>query len=185
MVRMSDSNPLFDSTGESKAATELVPLVYDELRKLAGARMASEAPGHTLDATALVNEVWLKLHGESFASKTGFIRAAAVAMRRILVDRARAKKAEKRGGGAARVPFDPDQVVCAGPDADVMAIDAALAEFAAVDPQAAELVQLRYFAGMSIADAAATLEISPRTADRLWVYAKSWLFAKLSPDFLA
>ena len=182
---MSDVNHSLDSTGDFKAAAELLPLVYDELRKLAGARMASEAPGHTLDATALVNEAWLKLNGESLATKTGFVRGAAVAMRRILVDRARAKKAAKRGGGAARAPFDPDGMVCAGPDVDVMAIDAALAEFAAVDPEAAELVQLRYFAGMSIPDAADALGISPRTADRLWVYAKSWLFAKLSPDFLA
>ena len=184
---MSEVTRLLDAAaaGDRKAAADLLPLVYDELRKVAAARMAAEAPGHTLDATALVNEAWLRLSGESFATKTGFLRAAAVAMRRILVDHARAKKAQKRGGAAARVPLDPDRVSCAGPDSDVTAIDAALAEFTAVDPQAAELVQLRYFAGLSIPDAAAALGISPRTADRLWVYAKSWLFAKLSPDFVA
>jgi len=164
---------------------QLLPQVYDELRKLAAAKMRNEADGHTLDATALVNEAWLKLNAESFSSKTGFVRAAAVAMRRILVDHARAKKAEKRGGLNARANLDPDQVAGVGPDSDIMALDAALAEFSAIDPQAAELVQLRYFTGMSIPDAAAALGISPRTADRLWVYAKSWLFAKLSPDFLA
>ena len=164
---------------------ELLPQVYDELRRLAAAKMRNEADGHTLDATALVNEAWLKLNAESFTSQSGFIRAAAVAMRRILVDHARAKKAEKRGGAAARADVDPDQLAAAGPDSDVVAIDAALAEFAAVDPQAAELVQLRYFTGMSIPDAAAALGISPRTADRLWMYAKAWLYANLSPDFLA
>lgn len=171
--------------GDHHAAADLLPLVYDELRKLAAAKMANERSDHTLNATALVNEAWLKLNAESFASKSGFVRAAAVAMRRILVDHARAKKANKRGGENPRLDRDPDQVVAAGPDSDIMAIDAALAEFATVDPQAAELVELRYFAGMSIPDAAAALGISPRSADRLWVYAKSWLFAKLSPDFLA
>jgi len=184
---MSDVTRLLDAAaaGDRQATADLLPLVYDELRKLAAARMAGESPGHTLDGTALVHEVWLKLNADSFASKSGFFRAAAVAMRRILVDYARFKKAEKRGGANARLPLDPDRVACTGLDSDVTAIDAALAEFAAVDPQATELVQLRYFAGMSIPDAAAALGISPRTADRLWVYAKSWLFAKLSPDFLA
>ena len=173
------------AAGDRRAANDLLPLVYDELRKLAAVRMAAEVPGHTLDATALVNEAWLRLNADSFASKSGFFRAAAVAMRRILVDHARGKKAEKRGGANARASFDPNRIADARPDPDITAIDAALAEFASVDAQAAELVQLRYFAGMSIPHAAAVLGISPRTADRLWVYAKSWLFAKLSPDFLA
>lgn len=164
---------------------DLLPLVYDELRKLAAAKLTVEKPGHTLDATALVNEVWLKLDGESFATKSGFFRAAAVAMRRILVDHARAKKAAKRGGAQARADLDPDVLAGRSADTDVMAIDIVLAEFAAVDPQAAELVQLRYFVGLSNADAALALGISSRTADRIWVYAKSWLYAKLSGDFLA
>ncbi len=187
LVRMSEVTHLLDAAaaGNRQAAADLLPLVYDELRKLAAARMAAEDHGHTLDATALVNEAWLKLNADSYASKSGFFRAAAVAMRRILVDHARSKKAGKRGGANARVQLDPERIAAARPDSDVTAIDAALAEFAAVDAQAAELVQLRYFAGMSIPDAAAALGISPRTADRLYVYAKSWLFAKLSPDFLA
>ncbi len=171
--------------GDRQATTDLLPLVYDELRKLAAVRMASEAPGHTLDATALVNEAWLKLNAVSFESKSGFFRAAAVAMRRILVDHARSKKAEKRGGANARAQGDPDLIAADTPNTDIIAIDAALLEFATIDPQAAELVQLRYFAGMSLPDVAATLGVSPRTADRIWLYAKSWLFAKLSPDFLA
>lgn len=164
---------------------DLLPQVYDELRRLAAAKMRNEDDGHTLNATALVNEAWLKLNAESFSSRTDFIRAAAVAMRRILVDHARAKRADKRGGAQARVPLDPDQIGTDSNHSDITAIDAALAEFAGVDPQAAELVQLRYFAGMSIPEAASALGISPRTADRIWTYAKSWLFAKLSPDFLA
>ena len=163
----------------------LLPQVYDELRRLAAAKMRQEADGHTLDATALVNEAWLKVNADTFASKTAFLRAAAVAMRRILVDHARRKKADKRGGPNARAALDPDRVAGSSPDTDLLAIDAALAEFAVVDPQAAELVQLRYFAGMGMAEAAGVLGVSTRTADRIWVYAKSWLFAKLSPDFLA
>lgn len=164
---------------------KILPQVYAELRKLAAAKMRHEADGHTLNATALVNEAWLKLNAESFSSKTDFVRASAVAMRRILVDHARAKKADKRGGNGARADLDPDQVAAPAPDGDVLTVDAALAEFANVDPQAAELVQLRYFAGMSMSEAAAALGISVRTAGRLWVYAKSWLFARLSSDFLA
>lgn len=165
---------------------ELLPQVYDELRKLAAAKMRYEAVGHTLDATALVNEAWLKLNGESFASRTEFIRAAAVAMRRILVDHARAKQADKRGGANnVRAALDPDQLAAPNPNSDVVAIDAALAELMVADPQAAELVQLRYFVGLSNVEAAAILGLSPRTADRLWLYAKSWLFAKISDDFLA
>jgi RNA polymerase sigma factor (TIGR02999 family) len=184
---MSDLTPLLESAqaGDRKAAAVLLPLVYDELRKLASAKLAAERPGHTLDATALVNEAWLKLDGESFATKSGFFRAAAVAIRRILVDHARAKKAAKRGGDQARANLDPDELANRAADTDVEGIDAALAEFAVIDPQAAELVQLRYFVGLSNANAALALGISPRTADRIWVYAKSWLYAKLSGDFLA
>lgn len=164
---------------------QLLPQVYDELRKLAAAKLAAESPGHTLDATALVNEAWLKLNGESFATKSGFFRAAAVAMRRILVDHARAKKAAKRGGEQARADLDVNMLAGQADNSDVIAIDAALAKFATVDPQAAELVQLRYFVGLSNAEAALALGVSPRTADRIWVYAKTWLFAELSGEFLA
>ncbi len=163
---------------------QLLPQVYDELRKLAAAKMAGERDGHTLDATALVNEAWLKLDGDSFASRTDFIKAAAVAMRRILVDHARAKNADKRGGGE-RVDLWPEQIFSGPTPPDVIDIDAAMAEFATIDPQAAELVHLRYFAGLSHAEAAALLGVSVRTADRIWVYAKSWLLVKLSGEFLA
>ncbi|MBX7106379.1 MAG: RNA polymerase subunit sigma [Gemmataceae bacterium] len=181
VTRFHDAPP----SGDHQAAAGLFPLVYGELRTLAAAKMAAEAPGHTLDATALVHDAWIKLRGQTFTSRSAYLRAAAVAMRRLLVDHARAKKAAKRGGVNARADLDPDQLPGLGANPDVEALDAALAEFAAVDPQGAELVQLRYFVGLSNADAALTLGISPRTADRIWVYAKAWLFARLSHSFLA
>jgi RNA polymerase sigma factor (TIGR02999 family) len=163
---------------------ELLPQVYGELRKLAQAKLACEKPGHTLDATALVHEAFLKLGGEqSFASRSGFLRAAAEAMRRILVDHARAKRADKRGGEWQRV--DLSDAVLPAEDSELLALDEALAEFAAVDPQAAELVQLRYFAGLTIPQAAEAMSISPRTADRLWSYARAWLFERIAGKKLA
>src|SRR5580704_1653873 len=136
---MSDITRLLEAaaSGDRRAAAELLPLVYDELRKLAGARMAAEAPGHTLDATALVNEAWLKLNGGSFTSKSGFLRAASVAMRRILVDHARAKNAAKRGGGQ-RVEYDMEQVAQSEHPAEVEALDDALIRLAQDQPQVAE-----------------------------------------------
>jgi RNA polymerase sigma factor (TIGR02999 family) len=170
--------------GSAHAAAEMLPLVYDELRRLAAAQMDRERDDHTLDATALVHEAYLRLGGEeSFATKSAFMRAAAGAMRRVLVDHARAKHAEKRGGSWNRVDL-PD---AAAPmdDSNLIALDEALAEFAKVDPQAAELVQLRYFTGLSIPKAAETLGISPRTADRTWAYARAWLFRRISGEKLA
>ena len=161
-----------------------LPQVYAELRRLAAAKMAGEPDGHTLDATALVHEAFVKLGGESFASPSAYLRAAAVAMRRILVDHARAKRADKRGGGR-RAGVEPDELPAPPADADVLAVDDALARFAAADPQAAELVTLRYFAGLTIPEAAAALGISPRTADRLWAFAKAWLYRELSGTILA
>jgi RNA polymerase sigma factor (TIGR02999 family) len=174
--RMSDVTKLLDAAaaGDRQAAADLLPLVYNELRKLAVARMASESPGHTLDATALVNEVWLKLNTDSFSSKSGFFRAAAVAMRRILVDHARAKKAGKRGGGH-RIDFDFDQLAQPERDAELDALDESLNRLALVHPQVAELVQLRFFAGLSIPEVAFVLGISPRSADDWWAYARGWL----------
>jgi RNA polymerase sigma factor (TIGR02999 family) len=166
------------------AADQLFPQVYDELRRLAAAQMACERGDHTLDATALVHEAYLKLGGEeSFATKSAFMRAAAEAMRRVLVDHARAKHADKRGGNWNRVDL-PD---AAAPmdDSNLIALDEALAEFAKVDSQAAELVQLRYFTGLSIPQAAETLGISPRSADRSWAYARAWLFRHISGEKLA
>ena len=165
--------------GDPHAAPQLLPLVYDELRKLAADRMAREAPGQTLQATALVHEAYLRLVDvetcREFHGRTHFFAAAAEAMRRILVDRARQKRSQKRGGGRVRVEFREDAL--AAPDAfdEILAVHEALAELAAADPQAAELVKLRYFAGMSIDETAAALGISPRSADRLWSYARAWL----------
>ena len=169
--------------GDPQAASQLLPLVYDELRKLAAAKLAREKPGHTLDATALVHEAFLRLGGEqTFATKSAFLRAAAESMRRILVDHARAKGADKRGGNWTRINL-PDAAARAAtvPDADLVALDDALAQFAGVDAQAAELVTLRYFTGLTIPQAADALGISPRTADRLWDYARAWLFRQLVP----
>jgi RNA polymerase sigma factor (TIGR02999 family) len=166
------------------AAAQILPLVYDELRRLAAAKLAHEPAGHTLDATALVHEAFLRLGGaQSFASRSAFMRAAAEAMRRVLVDHARAKRADKRGGDWNRIDL-PDAAVPID-DSNLIALDEALAEFARVDPQAAELVQLRYFTGLTIAQAAETLGISARSADRTWAYARAWLFRRISGEKLA
>lgn len=162
------------------------PAVYAELRRLAAAKMAGEPDGHTLDATALVHEAFLKLGAETFTCKAEFVRAAAVAMRRILIDHARARRADKRGGDRGRAAVHPDHLPSATPPgADVLAVDEALARFAVVDPQAAELVTLRYFGGMTLPEAAAAVGVSARTADRLWAFARAWLYRELSGTFLA
>lgn len=157
---------------------ELLPLVYDELRRLAAAKMRVESPDHTLDATALVHEVFLKLGSdESFSSKSGFLRAAAVAMRRILVDHARARLAAKRGGQVEQVVLHDFSAPL--PDSAIVELDEALTKLKATDPQAAELVQLRYFSNLTNVESAEALGISPRSADRLWSYAKAWLIREL------
>jgi RNA polymerase sigma factor (TIGR02999 family) len=161
---------------------ELLPQVYDQLRRLAAAQLASERPGQTLDATALVHEAYLKLGGErSFATPDDYLRAAAVAMRRILLDRARARGAAKRGGGR-RVDLEPLLLAATPPDEDLEALDEALNALAAEQPRVAELVQLRCFGGLTLAECAALLAISPRTADTWWAYARAWLAVRLSPD---
>jgi RNA polymerase sigma factor (TIGR02999 family) len=178
---MADVTRLLDAAaaGDRRAAADLLPLVYDELRKLAAARMASEAPGHTLDATALVHEVFLKLGAErSFATKSDYLKAAAEAMRRILVDHARARNAAKRGGGR-RVDLESGHLVVAEQDDDLAALDDALSRLAGEHPQLAELVQLRYFGGLTLAECAQALGVSPRTADTWWAYARSWLAVEL------
>jgi RNA polymerase sigma factor (TIGR02999 family) len=170
--------------GDPHAAGELLPLVYEELRQLATRKMAQEAPGQTLQATALVHEAYLRLvdvgRAQHWNSRGHFFAAAAEAMRRILVDHARHKQSQKRGGGRARL--DLDQLAAAATSErldDVLDIDAALVGLAGADPQAAELVKLRYFAGLSIPQAAAALGVSPRSADFLWAYARAWLLRSL------
>jgi RNA polymerase sigma factor (TIGR02999 family) len=167
--------------GDPRAAEQLLPLVYDELRKLAAAKLAQEKPGQTLDATALVHEAYVRLVGRpeprAYADRGHFFAAAAAAMRRILVDAARRRQTQKRGGGRRRQPLDG--VAAPEPDADLLGLDEALRKLAADDPQKARLVELRYFAGLTGDQAAAALGISPTTADRHWAYARAWLRAEV------
>ncbi len=166
--------------GDPHAADQLLPLVYDELRRLAAAQVAREKPGQTLDATALVHDAYLRLVGDQqFADRRHFFRVAAEAMRRILVDRARHKRRIKHGGGRERVPLEGVERAAEAPADDVLALDEALDRFAAVDPMKAELVKLRYFAGLSEEEAAAALGISRATASRYWNYARAWLIDAL------
>jgi RNA polymerase sigma factor (TIGR02999 family) len=170
--------------GERVAADELLPLVYDELRKLAAARLAHEPPGQTLQATALVHEAYLRLVGDdpgrAFDSRGHFFAAAA--MRRILVDRARDRRRQKRGGGHRRVRIDLEAILIEPPGDDLLALDEALESLAREDPVGAELVGLRAFAGLTLAEAAEVLGIGRRTADRYWAYARAWLCDALSGD---
>jgi RNA polymerase sigma factor (TIGR02999 family) len=170
--------------GDAHAAGRLLPLVYDELRKLAAARMAEEAPGNTLDPTALVHEAYLRLVGPEDAARWDnrghFFAAAAEAMRRILVEAARRKGREKHGGGRKRLDLDAAPAAAPDPRHDLVALDAALTKLAAAEPQAAKLVELRHFTGLSVAEAAQALGISPRTADRVWAFARAWLHRELT-----
>ena len=162
-------------------AAELLPLVYAELRSLAASRLTSERPGHTLSATALVHEAYLRVGGGNHFDHRGhFFAAAAEAMRRILVDHARRAQADKRGGGMTRHAADEWPITAPEPSEDLVALDAALDKFATVDPQKAELVKLRYFAGLTIEDAADALGISPATAKRHWAYSRAWLFREIA-----
>jgi RNA polymerase sigma factor (TIGR02999 family) len=165
--------------GDPRAAERLLPLVYGELRRLAAQKIAQETAGQTLQATALVHEAYLRLVGAEdmppWNSRGHFFAAAAEAMRRILVENARRKRSLKRGAGAVRCDLDEERLAAPQPSEDLLALDEALDRLAAADPKAAELVQLRYFAGLTLADAAEALDISPRTAGRLWAYARAWL----------
>lgn len=170
--------------GDQHAGDQLLPLVYDELRKLAAARMAQESPNQTLQATALVHEAYLRLvaGGQDASVWDGrghFFAAAAEAMRRILVDNARRKQRVKHGGDVNRIDIDELAIAAPNPQEDLLALDAALSKLKSVDEPAAELVQLRYFAGLTLVEAASVLKISPRSADRAWVYAKAWLHREL------
>src|SRR5262245_27366045 len=163
--------------GDPQAAEQLLPLVYEELRKLASAKIAHEAPGQTLQATALVHEAWLKLAGtnrQQWHGRAHFFGAAAEAMRRILIDKARHKASQKHGGDRPREELH-DSIQVRAPAVEILAVHDALDALAAQDPLAAEVVKLRYFVGMTIAEIADALDLSPRTADRQWAFARAWL----------
>jgi RNA polymerase sigma factor (TIGR02999 family) len=175
--------------GDPHAAEQLLPLVYEELRQLAAARLAQEKPGQTLQATALVHEAYLRLvdteQAQQWNSRGHFFAAAAEAMRRILVDRARHRGSRKAGGGRARCDLDALEIALPEIPEDLLALDEALNKLAATDKKAAELVHLRFFAGLPLPEAAQLLGISPRTADRLWAYARAWLHQEIqgtAPD---
>lgn len=172
--------------GDPSAAEQLLPLVYDELRKLAAERMAQEKPGQTLEATALVHEAYLRLVDantvQRWNSRGHFFAAAAEAMRRILIESARSKAREKRGGDWKRVDFDELDVTTSVSPEQLVALDDALARLAVLDHLAGELVKLRYFAGLALDQAAAALGVSTATAYRHWAYARAWLASELSKD---
>ena len=172
--------------GDPRAAEQLLPLVYHELRKLAAQKLATEKPGQTLQATALVHEAYLRLvdveQAQHWNSRGHFFAAAAEAMRQILVQNARRRSRVKHGGGRARVDVDDLEIAAPERSEDLLALDEALSQLAAADPQAAELVKLRYFAGCTIPQAAEVLGVSPRSADFLWAYARTWLFQKLQGE---
>ncbi len=172
--------------GDPKASDQLLPLVYNELRRLARQRLAEERSGQTLQATALVHEAYLRLVGKGceqpWNGRGHFFAAAAEAMRRILIENARRKIALKRGGDLSRRELDGEQLIAPEPREDLLALDGALNKLAVVHRQAADLVQLRYFAGLTLPEAAEALDISPRTAGRLWTYARAWLRREIERD---
>lgn len=169
--------------GDPRAAEQLLPLVYQELRQLAAQKLAQEHPGQTLQPTALVHEAYLRLVDvtkvQHWNSRGHFFAAAAEAMRRVLVDNARRKRSRKRGGGLVRQDVDGMQIALPEEPEDLVALDEALDKLAVADKKAAELVHLRYFAGLPLAEAAELLGIAPRTADRLWAYARAWLHQEI------
>lgn len=169
--------------GDAKAAEELLPLVYDELRKLAAAKMAHEAAGQTLQPTALVHEAWLRLckdEAQSWDNRGHFFAAAAEAMRRILIEAARRRARKKRGGDRQRIRLEDLDVAASTDDETLIAVGEALERLAAVDATGAELINLRFFAGLSSAEAAKVLGLAERTAKRTWAYARAWLHAELT-----
>ncbi len=172
--------------GDPQAAEQLLPFVYDELRKLAALKLMQEKPGQTLQATALVHEAYLRLVNaakiQRWDSRGHFFAAAAEAMRRILLNRARDKKRAKRGGERHRVDLDQIEIALDTNDEELIALDDALTQLAGEDPDAARLVNLRFFAGLTLKDAAVSLGLSQRTAERQWSYARAWLYSRLSQD---
>ena len=171
--------------GDAKAADELLPLVYEELRRLASHKMSRESPGQTLEATALVHEAYIRLVGSNshgWSSRTHFFSAAAEAMRKILIDNARRKQRFKHGGSQNRVDLENTDIAAAEPSTDILALDEALSKLAKEDSVKAELVKLRYFGGLTIEQAAGMLGISITTAKRHWTYARAWLFRELTSE---
>ena len=168
--------------GDPKAADDLLPLVYEELRKLAASRMAREAPGHTLQPTALVHEAWMRLVGSEnpkFDGRAHFFAAAAEAMRRILIDRARRKRTQRRGGGQQRVELEKVDLATQKDDDQLLAVNEALDKLAAQNKVEAELVKLRYFVGMTSAQAAEVLGITEGSAKHYWIHARTWLYQEI------
>ncbi|MGA2246256.1 MAG: ECF-type sigma factor [Verrucomicrobiota bacterium] len=181
---MSDVTRILESIehGDPKGADELLPLVYGELRKLAGSKMAGEAANQTLQPTALVHEVWLRLVGNAepkFENRAHFFAAAAEAMRRILIDKARHKRALRHGGDQQRVDLEDVALAAPGDDDELLAVNEALDKLAAKDKVEAELVKLRYFVGMTLEESAQVLGISARTADNYWAHARAWLYREI------
>lgn len=184
---MSDVTRILEraQAGDSQAADELLPLVYTELRKLAAAKMANEAAGHTLQPTALVHEAWLRLVGEANQKWNGrphFFGAASEAMRRILIENARRKRAARHGGGQARLDINDIEIAGVAKNDELLAVNEALEKLAARDKQKAELVKLRYFVGLTTEEAAEVLGVSVPTADRWWNFSRAWLFEEIERD---
>jgi len=169
--------------GDPHAAHDLLPLIYEELRKLAAAKMANESAGHTLQPTALVHEAWLRLAGNDaqaqFANRAHFFAAAAEAMRRILIERARRKSAEKRGGGWQRIDLDKVDIAADADDDTLLLVNDALEKLSQEDASAAEIAKLRFFGGLTLEEAGQVLGVTDRTAKRYWAYARAWLFDEM------
>ena len=188
MGAVSDVTRILEAVGrgERQAAEELLPLVYDELRRIAACKLAHESPGHTLQPTALVHEAWLRMIGdgnEEFDGRPHFFAVAAEAMRRILVESVRRKRSQKRGSGAAREELKDIHLVQKAPSEEILAVDDALDVLAAEDPVCAQLVKLRYFMGMTMKEAAAALGLPQRSAERLWTYSRAWLRRRIGDGF--
>jgi RNA polymerase sigma factor (TIGR02999 family) len=179
---MSESMDFSNVSAEARGSEQLVAMLYDELRAMAARKLARERDNLTLQPTALVHEAWLRVEGGgqiSWENRAHFFAAAAEAMRRILIDRARQRKALRHGGGAQRVGIDEVQIQTEHKDEEMLAVNDALEAFAAEHPQQAQLVKLRYFAGMTIEEAAAAMNVSPATAKRWWTFARAWLYREI------
>jgi len=182
---MTDVTRILDAIeqGDARAADKLLPVVYEELRRLAAYKLSHEAPGQTLQATALVHEAYIRLVGseaQDWGSRTHFFTAAAEAMRRILIDNARRKQRLKRGGGQQKGNLNDAELAIEGPSDDLIALDEALVKLASIDKVKADLVKLRYFAGLTLKQAASILHLSERTAKRHWTHARAWLYRQIT-----